>query len=67
MPKIVTEIATEAKMAGIVTPSSPFDASLSFDDGDVAIDGHVGQPLNPAAGCRPLDLDPVHFLGGSDT
>src|SRR6185312_15197592 len=40
---------------------------FAFDDGDIAIDGQVREPLLRAARLGPLDFKPVDFFRASDT
>src|SRR3954468_24871014 len=42
-------------------------APFAFDDRDVAIDRQVGESFDAPAGLRPLDLDPVHLRGRTET
>src|SRR5688500_20250223 len=55
--------------ANVLAPAlgvgSGVNAPLSLHDSDVAIDGHVGEALDPAARLRPFDLHPAHLRGSA--
>lgn len=37
-------------------------SGVAFGDGDVAVDGEIGEALNLAAGLGPFDFEPVEFF-----
>src|SRR5579864_9554802 len=39
----------------------------AFDDGDIAVEGKIGEALDGTAGLRPPDFQPVEFCAASDS